>query len=294
MKKPVARNSGNVSISEKKDAAYIPDKKTSPAACMNRVTAELVRAQRDLNPEAIHDLRVALRRCFSIAEFYMEFGNEKDWKKMKKQGRRLFKRLGELRDTQVMMEWLVRLSVIQDSAGSQLASDLSGREAKLCKATSKTLSIFNRKKWNKLRIRLSKTSRSVSLKGPVYKKFALERWQKAYDLHRRALRNQSQAAFHRLRIGLKRFRYTVENILPQQYELWGNDLKLLQDELGEHHDLFLLRKKALKLGVFTDGCLRAQWHARIEKESRLKLQAYRAKTVGKKSVWPVWRSGLLP
>ena len=45
--------------------------------------------------------------------------------------------------------------------------------------------------------------------GVIFKHLALERWTEPYELHRRALRNRSQVAFHSLRIGIKRFRYIV-------------------------------------------------------------------------------------
>jgi CHAD domain-containing protein len=262
------------------------------AAWMNCVTADLDRAQHDISPEAVHDLRVALRRCLSIADLHMAFDPLDDWGEMRRKGRKLFKRLDELRDTQVMMEWIVRLVGSQDPAGIQLAAHLGGREAELHERVGIALSKFNRKKWARWQNRLSRTSLPAPLEDPVYQQFALERLQAAHDLHRQALRNRSQVAFHRLRIGLKRFRYTVENFLPQRHELWGQDLKLLQDALGEIHDLSLLWQMALQLGVLADRHLRAQWHARIEEEKSIRIQTYREKTMGKASVWPVWRASL--
>ena len=52
----------------------------------------------------------------------------------------------------------------------------------------------------------------------VFKHLALERWTAARELHTRALRNRSQVGFHTLRIGIKRFRYIVENFLPEQHQ----------------------------------------------------------------------------
>ena len=43
--------------------------------------------------------------------------------------------------------------------------------------------------------------------------------------------------YHRLRIAIKRFRYIVENFLPLQHAAWSDDLKQVQDLLGEVHDL---------------------------------------------------------
>ena len=48
------------------------------------------------------------------------------------------------------------------------------------------------------------------------------------------------AGFHRLRITIKRFRYIVENFLPLQHAAWSDDLKHIQDLLGDVHDLDVL------------------------------------------------------
>ena len=54
----------------------------------------------------------------------------------------------------------------------------------------------------------------IRLGSALFKHLALERWTAARELHSRALHNRSQVAFHSLRIGIKRFRYIVENFLP--------------------------------------------------------------------------------
>jgi exopolyphosphatase/guanosine-5'-triphosphate,3'-diphosphate pyrophosphatase len=121
---------------------------------------------------------------------------------------------------------------------------------------------------------------------------ALERWTEAYGLHRRALHSGSQVGFHRLRIGLKRFRYIVENFLPAQHTLWIGDLKKLQDVLGEVHDLDMLWTTALASNVFHDLASRSLWHARILDERNHRIQSYRQQTMGRDSVWQQWRAEL--
>src|SRR5207253_1870982 len=73
-----------------------------------------------------------------------------------------------------------------------------------------------------------------------------------HDLHRRAMRGRSRIAFHKLRIGIKRFRYIVENFLPEQHAAWGGDLKRVQDLLGEVHDLDVLWATATQIHAFPD------------------------------------------
>jgi CHAD domain-containing protein len=290
MVNPVVPDNG--SNPEAKSAPFMPGEKIGLAAWMDSVTVEIDRVQHDFSPDAVHDLRVALRRCLSLADLHRMLDPLEDWGEMRKEGKRLFKQLGELRDAQVMIEWIPHLFGSQDPAGIQLVAHLSSREAELLKPVARALDCFNRKKWARWQTQLSDVSLPVPLEDPIYQQFALERWQTAYDLHHQALRNRSRASFHRLRIGLKRFRYTVENFLPQRHELWGKDLKLLQDALGELHDLSLLWQMALNLGVLTDRHLRALWHARIEEESQIRIQTYREKALGKESVWQVWRASL--
>src|ERR1700733_14391984 len=76
----------------------------------------------DFDADAVHDLRVALRRCRSIADGLRAIDPNPEWKAMKKAGRQLFQRLGALRDVQVMMEWIEQLEPADarvDSPGAE-------------------------------------------------------------------------------------------------------------------------------------------------------------------------------
>ena len=127
----------------------------------------------------------------------------------------------------------------------------------------------------------------------VYLHLALEKWTAAYDLHKRALRTRSQFALHQLRIGIKRFRYTVENFLPRQHALWGSDLKELQDLLGEVHDLDVLWATALEIQAFPDVESRNRWREKFEPWSATKrVERYREMMIGQQSLWRVWRAEL--
>ena len=274
-------------------AAPPSEQKIGLVPWMDRVTTELDRIQLEFNPDGVHDLRVALRRCISIADVYMAVDPLEAWREMRKMAQRLFKHLGDLRDVQVIKEWIGQLAGEQDTDGIRLRDYLGEREAKLCKRAAEAVGDFSRTEWQKRRVRLAQRCFPIPLDDPVFQLFALERWQAAHDLHRQALRNRSQASFHRLRIGLKRFRYTVENFLPQRHERWGEDLKLLQDVLGESHDLFVLWRTALQIGALADRELRLRRREQVDKENRARLLTYRSKTVGKESLWPVWRADLL-
>src|SRR5947208_14595128 len=73
---------------------------------MERVLEECDRVSAGFGPDPVHDLRVALRRCRSIADGFIALDPDPASKEMKKAGRRLFSRRGEWRDVHVMQEWV--------------------------------------------------------------------------------------------------------------------------------------------------------------------------------------------
>ncbi len=203
-------------------------------------------------PDPVHDLRVALRRCRSIADGLKAIDPDPAWKQMKKAGKRLFSSLGELRDAQVMEEWVRKLGAADDPVTERVLQFLASREVALKLASAQALEEFDRKQWKRWSVQLPRRARKIRTGGLIFKHLALERWTEAYALHRIALRNRSQVSFHNLRIGIKRFRYIVENFLPEQHTAWSNDLKDLQDLLGEVHDLDVLWATAIQIAAFAN------------------------------------------
>ena len=241
------------------------------------------------------------------------------WKQMKKAGKQLFQRLGALRDVQIMMEWIEKLELQQvaasaphettttaDSSGAESAAVveappnpaqallriLESREVELKRDARVALEEFDRKQWRQWSKSLPARASRVRPGSAVFKHLALERWTAARELHTAALRNRSQVAFHTLRIGIKRFRYIVENFLPAEHVVWADDLKHLQDLLGEVHDLDVLWSTALSCQVLPDDASHQSWHQRITHERMLRLDEYRLPTTGSESLWTVWRAGL--
>jgi CHAD domain-containing protein len=265
---------------------------TGLAYWMRHVPKECDRARRDLDPEAVHDLRVALRRCRSMADELHELDPDPVWRKMRKAGRKLFRRLGELRDAQVMIEWVKKLAPEDDPIRQRMLEILGEREKTSKADAERALARFDRKRWRRWSRELPERARRVPREGLVFQHLALERWNEAYELDRRARRNRSRAAWHRLRIGLKHFRYTVENFLPRRYAEWGEDLKHLQDLLGEAQDLNVLWATLRRTLSSADADTQARWKARIDDERTSRVNEYREKMTGKTSLWPVWRAGL--
>ena len=126
----------------------------------------------------------------------------------------------------------------------------------------------------------------------VYQRLALARLNRG----RRALPARAQetaAAPHgtACESSIKQFRYIVENFLPQRYEVWAEDLKHMQDLLGDVHDLDVLRSEIRKKSSALTPAGAAQWLARIRSERKARLDEFLAKASAKDSPWVVWRAG---
>jgi CHAD domain-containing protein len=267
-------------------------KKTGLTLWMERVLEECDRASVEFGADPVHDLRVALRRCRSMADGLRVMDPDPAWKEMKKAGRQLFGELGELRDAQVMEEWVRSLANPDDPVAAALLQFLAGREAYLKQQAAQALQDFDSKQWKRWIVSLPRRAARMRTGSALFKHLALERWTEAYRLHHFALRSRSHVAFHRLRIGLKRFRYIVENFLPEQHAAWSDDLKELQDVLGEVHDLDVLWTTALQVNAFPDADARSKWHSRINEERTRRVDKYRSTMLGKSSLWQVWRAEL--
>ena len=264
-------------------------------AWMERVQVECDRAALGFEADPVHDLRVALRRCRSLSDGLMAIDPDSSWKDMKKAGKKLFQALGDLRDMQVMLEWIEKLRDA-DSPGDpvvvKLLDHVHAREAECKQLAFKDLNQFDRKQWRQWARTMPQRASRVRPGSVVYLHLALEKWTAAHDLHKRALRTRSQVSWHALRIGIKRFRYTVENFLPRQHALWGDDLKELQDLLGEVHDLDVLWAMAIEIAPFPDVAIRDHWREKLNQERAKRIDRYREKMVGRHSLWRVWRAEL--
>jgi CHAD domain-containing protein len=285
-------SAGNTSAGPK---SARPKPKLGLRAWMERVLVECDRAAAGFEADPVHDLRVALRRCRSLADGLTALDPDSSWKDMKKAGKKVFQALGELRDMQVMQEWIEKLSDAgssNDPVAVKLLDHVHVREAVCKQLALKDLNQFDRKQWRQWARALPRRAARVRPGSVVYLHLALEKWTAAYDLHKHALRTRSQVALHQLRIGIKRFRYTVENFLPRQHAVWGDDLKELQDLLGEVHDLDVLWATAIEIQAFPDAESRGRWREKLNVERGKRIERYREKMVGRQSLWRVWRAEL--
>lgn len=270
-----------------------PSKRIGLDVWMNRVLELAEEVQNGWKSREVHDLRVALRRCRTMVDALSEVNPDHGWRGLKKQSRELFRTLGALRDTQVQQEWLKKLSAPEDPVREHLLKVLAGAQKQHRMKARRALGDFDRKDWRKSVQKLRGKAQFFPLESVVFQRLALTRLNEAAELHERARKNRSRIAWHRLRIALKGFRYTLENFMPQRHAPWSADLKRIQDQLGEVHDLDVLRALVRRHRARLQEADVLRWFQRIEEARQPRLEKFRSVVGGggKESLWLAWRAG---
>ena len=267
---------------------------------MDRALKELENLRKAPDRDAVHHVRVVLRRCRTLAAVMREVDPDPAWKQTRSAPRKLFRSLGELRDVQVQQDWLKKLQqdVLHklpdhsDSLGPALLAGLQKRESGLREKALRKAARFDDKQWKQLARTLARRARLVPPGSPAAECLALEGLEAAVELHKIALRTDRAKPWHQLRIGLKRFRYTVQGLLPGLYDDWSSDLKRLQDLLGDVHDFDVLRELIRRETRGANAPERGAWEETIVNERAARIDAYRRLTLGANGLWTRWRFGL--
>src|ERR1700737_2302637 len=114
---------------------------------MARVLEECEQAGQGMDASAVHNLRVALRRCQSMGKGIAAIDPDPQWSKMLKSCRRLLRGLSELRDAQVLIELARNVGLADDGTASELFRLLRGREQGAREEAWTALQAFDSSQW---------------------------------------------------------------------------------------------------------------------------------------------------
>ncbi|MDP3387622.1 MAG: CHAD domain-containing protein [Eubacteriales bacterium] len=210
------------------------------------LTENFNKCKDEANITSVHDCRVSLRRLMALIDVLscLHPDEKKTLATSKKALKKLQKRFSPVRDIHVSEKYIIdNIASLCDSKSylEWLASEADIIEEKL-------INDLNQAKFSKyslirdkmIRLFLGITS-EAALTKTLYATLddvfleAIERLEKL-DLN-------NIETFHSVRISLKRFRYTLEivNLIDSAYKSSLDDLKRLQDYLGEIQDLTVLK-----------------------------------------------------
>jgi CHAD domain-containing protein len=169
------------------------------------------------------------------------------WRRLRKAAKRQQRALSDLRDVQVLTNWLEPLHLESGPVGRALASYFKKHERRARREAERSLKAFPRKRWKRWLRRLPAGTELIRVSQSRQAQPVLEQLNQIIDLHGRWAKDQSAELWHELRVTVKRFRYMVESFLPEEGEAWSAELQKAQDLLGEGHDLDVLHELVLKL-----------------------------------------------
>jgi CHAD domain-containing protein len=141
-----------------------------------------------------------------MADSFRAIDPDKNWKKMRRQATTLFDRLGALRDCHVMMEWVEKLGQDNDPVTHDLTAYLQEQESSIKHQAQAAIEVFDHKQWDQWTQSLPRRTLRLPLNSEVFQALALERFTASRRLQAQALKTGSDAALHRLRIAIKKFR----------------------------------------------------------------------------------------
>ena len=130
------------------------------------------------------------------------------------------------------------------------------------------------------------------LESVVFQRIALARLARTPSIctSRRA-RGAARVAWHRARIGIKHFRYMVENFLPQRYAVWDADLKRFPGSARRGPR----SGRVARLHSQAEPEARSRPRRPVAREDRTRAQAaskeFLQKSSAANSPWSIWRAG---
>jgi len=243
---------------------------------IRRALGKHKRARKKLAPKPVHDLRVALRRCRSLAEGFSAIDPDPVWRRLRKASKQQQSGLSDLRDVQVLANWVEPLRLTAGPAGAALAKHLRKRERRAKREARSSLKSFPRKRWKRWLRRLPVRAELIPVNERRLAQLVLDQLTRVRDLHDLWTKEPGPETWHDLRVTVKRFRYMVESFLPEKSENWSAELQRTQDLLGEGHDLDVLyaliarlsRKKSLPKPTLS------QWLERIDRAAEKRRREY--------------------
>jgi len=214
-----------------------------------RFREQLKRASADpTGDEAIHDLRVAIRRLLAwIAVREALLGPDMRLREARSSLKALMVPLGKLRDAHVKRDWILQIAPEGDEPSYlyavQVASDVLRWESRVRKRLGAR---YNRR----LRVPLPGGAGGLGrrLEAAILAPDLLGRLEREVVKHREAALDPAHPeALHRMRLAFKKYRYAAEVLLPlfpKATEETAKRLHAFQTLLGTIHDFDVILAEA--------------------------------------------------
>lgn len=261
-----------------------------------RYRKRLKRCQQRFSEEAVHDSRVESRRLLATVELLRAFIPEGDLKKARRALKQHLDTFDQLRDTQVQLAYMGRMTRSFPLAGA-FCIWLSRRESRFTRETRRSVKYIKTKRLGRRiaafekeikRLR-SRTSRTGSFEAALR---AIDQAFGGVAQSCRRVKAEDTATIHRTRIAFKRFRYMVEALsplLPVVTEEHRRAMHGYQSMMGDIQDVEVLLGALDKFirSESVDGRSARQLRGELRRRRQWLIQVY-MNAAGKLSqFWPL-------
>jgi CHAD domain-containing protein len=198
--------------------------------------------------DSLHDMRTSCRRLQACINLLLYFSDYTQPKETIKDLKRILKKSNKARDYQVYLDYLKGLK-----NSDQKFIDYF--EKKFYKQKDKIKNYLSSLNTSKLETELEQTVsiltteliKNFEPKTHYFTESYFEEFKAIYDTFQKSDK-QNDEQLHKLRIKVKNLRYKMEILGEFDEEKLKEEksLKLIQDILGKHHDLVILKKRLIK------------------------------------------------
>ncbi len=225
------------------------------ASCTDHVQANIAGAKRGRDPEALHQLRVGVRRLRAALSAYRNVMPLAERRAVGRGFRRFERNLGPARDWDVLFEKYGKAGR-RDGEKRRLIEQVAARRAKAHRRLARVLSRTPISKLLRQAQHLARGKRAAPLSNAPIRDFAanvLDRRDRRARKLGRGIRSLGAKDLHRLRICVKKLRYASEFFMAlwaaAATEPYVDALKRLQDSLGELEDATSTARLISKIGA---------------------------------------------
>jgi CHAD domain-containing protein len=198
--------------------------------------------------DSVHDMRTSCRRIEASIDFLEGFSKRESSKKAKKKVNKILKKSNKPRDYQVHLDFLIKIEEQNNEIIDYFKKKYSKEKEKLKGYLS---SLKTSELDHLLECCLSflvfDFVQNFQINDPYFDNLYKKEFKKVYEDFKNTDRSDDKK-LHKIRIKIKDLRYKTEILGASKGETLPEEdkFKQIQDILGTHHDLIILKKKLVK------------------------------------------------
>ncbi len=271
---PKSRTASPKRTRQAKPSAKPPDKPLGVAVqhslrLLNRMAAEARHTLLAADVEAVHDLRISIRRLMASLDLFDAGLGEHGGRKIRKRIKKLLDFAGAVRDCDVAAKYVEKFGTVPQESAQLLAAIQARRNESVPALLAGLQDRIDRQSIAKWRAKLrtapgngevEETAREIL--DQMFQEF-MKRGQKAANPH------ASGRQLHHFRIAAKSLHYGLELPVAPENPAWMEGAKAVQKLVGEIHDCEAVR--ALIAGMpGSEGVTKALRHRQAKKRSQFR------------------------